>query len=159
MADRIAVMDAGRLQQVGSPQAVYDRPANLFVAQFLGAPPMNTIAATVVRTPSGPTAQLGGQPIDLSPLVADHPADGAEVIIGVRPEHLTVEADGPIAATVRAIESLGHERLVVCVVGAHLVTIRQAAGADPLSPGSTINLRADPAHLHVFDPVTTERLG
>ena len=144
MADRIAVIDHGRLQQVGSPQAVYDRPRNLFVARFLGAPPMNTVPARVVDAPSGPTALLGGQQIALAPLLTDVPAGGADIVIGVRPEHLTLEPSGPITATVRAVESLGHERLVVCAMGEQQVTVRQAGGAEPLPLGASVTLRADP---------------
>lgn len=161
MADRIAVMDNGRLQQVGPPQAVYDRPANLFVARFLGSPPMNTLPATIVPGPAGPTVLLGDQTIELPPLGVEAPPEGSAVIVGVRPEHLAVVPGGSITARVKAIESLGHERLVVCTLDEHEITIRQAIGGLAPSPGvgAVIALHADPAQLHLFDPITTERLG
>src|SRR4051794_8294636 len=94
MGHRIAVMRDGLLQQVGPPQEVYDRPANLFVAGFIGTPPMNIIPARFVTGTSGGTL------------------DG--VVVGVRPEHLSFGTDGQLLATVTLVESLGHERNVGC---------------------------------------------
>jgi multiple sugar transport system ATP-binding protein len=159
MADRIAVLSDGRLQQVGPPQAVYDRPHNLFVARFIGSPPMNTVPGTVVRTDGGTSVRLGGQSIEVEGLAAEPLTDGTEVIIGVRPEDLAVDAAGEVRAEVRAVEWLGHERLVVCDLAGHQVTIRQAAGDDPVSTGDVLPLTADPAKVHLFDPDTTERLN
>ncbi len=159
MADRIAVLNEGRLQQVGPPQAVYERPHNLFVARFIGSPPMNTVPGTVVRTDTGVAVQLGGQRIDLDPVAHEPLADGTEVVIGVRPEHLAVDPDGQVKAQVRAVEWLGHERLVVCDLAEHHITVRQSSGAEPVAPGDVLALTADPAHVHLFDPNTTERLN
>ncbi|MEQ1833916.1 MAG: ABC transporter ATP-binding protein, partial [Candidatus Eisenbacteria bacterium] len=86
MGSRVAVLNAGRLEQVGTPQEVYDRPASSFVAQFIGTPPMNLL---------GP-GHLGG--------------DGVQV--GIRPEHLLVTPGGPLQGTVRQVEHLGHEVLL-----------------------------------------------
>jgi multiple sugar transport system ATP-binding protein len=159
MADRIAVMTEGRLQQVGPPQAVYDRPHNLFVARFIGSPPMNTVPGTVARTEAGTAVRLGGQTIDIEPVTAEPLAEGTSVIIGVRPEHLVVDPDGQVTTEVRAIEWLGHERLVICDLAGHQITIRQSSGAEPVSPGEVLTLAADAAHVHLFDPDTTERLN
>jgi ABC-type sugar transport system ATPase subunit len=159
MADRIAVMDDGRLQQVGPPQAVYDRPHNLFVARFIGSPPMNTVPGTVVRHEGRVAVALGGQRIDVSSVTAEPLAEGTSVVIGVRPEHLVVDADGEVKAEVRAVEWLGHERLVVCDLGGHQITVRQASGDAPVTPGDVLPLTADAAHVHLFDPDTTERLN
>ena len=155
MASRIAVIAEGRLQQVDTPQAVYDRPANLFVAGFIGSPPMNSIAG-----------ELGGSPADAhvaTPAgiigVADTGTAAAPgVVAGVRPEHLTV-SDVGLAATVLNVELLGHERHVVCTVGASTWTVRQPADADPIAAGATLRLRADPRHVHLFDPATTARIN
>ena len=136
MADRIAVMSEGRLLQVGPPQAVYDRPHNLFVARFIGSPPMNTVPGTVVRdAAAAPRCSLGGQTIDIEPVTAEPLAEGTSVIIGVRPEHLVVDPDGQVTAEVRAVEWLGHERLVVCDLAGHQITIRQSSGAEAVAPG------------------------
>jgi multiple sugar transport system ATP-binding protein len=159
MADRIAVMSDGRLQQIGPPQAVYDRPHNLFVARFIGSPPMNTVPGTIVRTPAGTGVRLGGQTIDIEPVTAEPMTEGTAVIIGVRPEHLVVDPDGQAKAEVRAVEWLGHERLVICDLAGHQVTVRQSSGAEPVSPGDVLPLTAEAGQVHLFDPDTTERLN
>jgi multiple sugar transport system ATP-binding protein len=159
MADRIAVMSEGRLQQVGPPQAVYDRPHNLFVARFIGSPPMNTVPGTVVLTSVGTAVQLGGQTIDIDAVTAEPLAEGTSVIIGVRPEHLVVDPEGQVDADVRAVEWLGHERLVVCDLAGHQITVRQSSGDEPVAAGDRLRLSAEAGQVHLFDPDTTERLN
>jgi multiple sugar transport system ATP-binding protein len=159
MADRIAIISEGRLQQVGPPQAVYERPHNLFVARFIGAPPMNTVPGQVVVDADGTYVDLGGQRIAVAPLSAEPLAHGSDVVIGVRPEHLVVDPAGPVKASVRAVEWLGHERLVTCDIAGHPVVVRQSSGDAPVQPGEALPLTADPAQVHLFDPSTTERLN
>ena len=135
MADRVAVLAEGRLQQLGPPQQVYDEPANRFVAGFLGSPPMNLVAGGGV---------LGGQP---------------GTTLGVRPEDLHLAEDGPIRATVAVVEALGSE--TVLAVDAHDGT-RLSVRTGPRTPvraGDAIGLRADPARTHVFDDATGQRVG
>src|SRR5439155_4035948 len=109
MGSRVAVLDRGALQQIGVPQEVYARPANVFVAQFIGSPPMNIL-------PPGAGAALG---------VAN-----VNVVVGVRPEHLVL-ADTGVPAHVRLVESLGHERHVLCALaGGEAVIVRIAAVTD-----------------------------
>jgi multiple sugar transport system ATP-binding protein len=158
MADRIAVLQDGRLQQVGPPQEVYDQPANLFVARFMGAPPMNTLAGRVVRGEHGAAVEVQGALLQVD-LDGDGPADREAVVAGVRPEDLLVDPDGPLQADVRAVEWLGHERLVVCAVGDQQVTVRQAAGAHAVAAGDGLRLSADPGRVHLFDPANEERLA
>src|ERR687898_1188746 len=110
MADRIAIMSAGRLQQLGTPQAVYEAPANLFVAQFIGTPPMNTLPGTVT-TEGGPAVDVGGGRVPL-PDLTGRLEEGRPVVVGVRPEALAVTDGGPLGLTVRAVEWLGHECLI-----------------------------------------------
>ena len=158
MADRIAVISDGRLQQVGPPQAVYERPANLFVASFIGSPPMNTIAGTL---------SLGGGPVvttavgQLAIASAGTAAEGASVVVGVRPEHLAIGTAEPtsLKATVENVELLGHERHVVCKVGDALMTVRQPNETTPVAVGDVVGLVADPAGTHLFDATTTERVN
>jgi ABC-type sugar transport system ATPase subunit len=159
MADRIAIINDGELQQVGPPQAVYDRPHNLFVARFIGSPPMNTVPGRVVVEADATHVDLGGQRIPVAPLAAEPLADGTEVVVGVRPEHLVVDPDGPVKATVRAVEWLGHERLVLCEIGGAEVTVRQASSDTPVTTGEQLPLSADPAEVHLFSPDTTGRLN
>src|SRR3954447_3483917 len=111
MGHRIAVLDHGVLQQVGAPQEVYAKPANLFVARFIGSPPMNTVTGHIDRVDGGLVAQLpgGGVPVPAE-LVKDFEAAGVEeVVIGVRPEDLRFAEQDGIAAMVSVVESLGHE--------------------------------------------------
>ena len=161
MATRIAVIDRGALQQVGPPQDVYDRPANTFVAQFIGSPPMNVVSGTIVAEGEALGLRVAGGTIPLSPSVAAiaRSTDLTQLLVGVRPEHLVVD-DGPVKATVRVVESLGHERHIICDLGADdFVIVRLAADETPPVAGATVGLTAHPDRLHLFDPVTTLRVN
>ena len=120
---------------------------------------MNTVPGTVVHDAGGTAVRLGGQTIGIEPVTAEPLTEGTSVIIGVRPEHLAVDPDGQVTAEVRAVEWLGHERHVVCDLAGHQITIRQSSGAAPVAPGEVLTLAADPEHVHLFDPDTTERLN
>ena len=136
MASRVAVMNEGALQQIGPPQEVYDRPANVFVAQFIGSPPMNVL-------PGPAAAGLG--------------ISSAEVYVGVRPEHLSIGSTG-IPAEVRVVESLGHERHVVsALAGGERVILRLPADHPAPTEGESVHLTALPAHVHIFDMATGAR--
>jgi len=162
MGHRIAVLDAGVLQQVGAPHDVYARPANLFVARFIGSPPMNTVTGRVNRVDETLVAEIPGGHIPLEPeLAAAVSASGVdEVVVGVRPEDLRFDAADGVPAMVSVVESLGHERHVVCRLDdQQLVIVRQDAHeAAPAEESSTF-LVADPATLHVFDPASGVRFS
>ncbi len=157
MADRIAIINGGRLQQVGPPQAVYERPANLFVAGFIGSPPMNTLSGTLTT---------GGVPIvatDAGTVEVADPGtapDGSTVVVGVRPEHLRL-GDGPAAlrGTVQNVELLGHERHVLVDVAGSLVVVRQPNDQTAVAIGDQVSVVAEPSGVHLFDPTSTERLN
>jgi multiple sugar transport system ATP-binding protein len=157
MAHRIAILSAGRLQQVGTPQEVYEVPANLFVAQFIGTPPMNTLDGTVTMSPDGPAIAVDASRFPVPTDLKSRLEEGQRVIVGARPEHLDVHDDGSVTHDVRAVEWLGHECLVFGTVGGAPVVVRQV-GMAPLAAGGTIRLAVDPANVHLFDPDTTERL-
>ena len=160
MASRIVVMNAGRIEQVGTPEEVYDRPASVFVATFLGAPPMNVLPATVTST--GGTVRVTGDGVT-GALWPGETVD-LEVMAGVRPEHLVPLApgvstgSGPVfRAQVEAVENLGSEEVAVCSVAGRPMAVR---GRRPLGlrVGETVGLTCAPEHLHLFDNATERRL-
>jgi multiple sugar transport system ATP-binding protein len=161
MGDRIAILEAGRLQQVGAPLEVYERPANAFVAGFIGTPPMNLLDARV----SEDGARLRGDGFDL-PVPAAHRgvAAGAAVVLGIRPEDLYLtpgQARGesaPLTLTVEIVETLGHDAIAHGRVSRELV----AASLDPhftAEPGETVELAVDLDAVHLFDAETRMRLN
>jgi multiple sugar transport system ATP-binding protein len=156
MATRIAVMAAGRLQQVGTPREVYETPANLFVAQFIGTPPMNTVPGRI----EGGALVVGESRF---PFVRGPGTDdGRQIVVGVRPEHVTIGGDGSVKGVIRHVEWLGHEALITCSVGGEessRFTLRQSAGAVPPEVDATVSLLVAPEHVHIFDAASTERLG
>jgi multiple sugar transport system ATP-binding protein len=160
MATHIAVLNEGRVEQVGTPEQVYDEPASAFVAGFLGAPAMNLVPAAVVSDAGDVRVRASG--VDV-PLRAGT-ALAREVLLGIRPEKL-VPADpgapGPmITATVAAIENLGSDEV------AQLRTPDGAAlalrGPRPIGlggPGTAVSLTVAPADVHLFDPASGRRLA
>jgi multiple sugar transport system ATP-binding protein len=161
MGDRIAILDHGVLQQVGAPQDVYARPGNLFVARFIGNPPMNAVTGDVTRADGGVVVRIPGSVVELPGALgaAVERRSLERVVLGVRPEDLTLAEGGPIKATVSVIESLGHERHVICrLEDGQLIIVRQAANVSPPAEESEISLAADAARLHVFDAESEERV-
>jgi ABC-type sugar transport system ATPase subunit len=162
MGHRIAVLDAGVLQQVGAPQEVYARPANLFVARFIGSPPMNTVTGSIDRINDTLVAQIPGGHVPLDPELATAVETSGlqEVVIGVRPEDLRFDTVDGVPALVSVVESLGHERHVICrLEDQQLVIVRQDAHEAAPAEGSSTFLVADPHALHVFDPGSGTRVG
>ncbi len=154
MATRVAVMSMGQLQQVGTPQEVYERPLNTFVAQFIGTPPMNCVPGEI--TADGSVA-VGGQVLPVPPGLTTRLEAGRPVIVGVRPEHVEVDPVGTVKAEVRAVEWLGHECLISAALGDHSITVRQA-GMAANEAGSLLSVTIAPEHVNLFDVETTERL-
>jgi multiple sugar transport system ATP-binding protein len=160
MATRIAILDRGRLQQVGPPDEVYARPANLFVASFIGSPPMNTVTADVVGELGAPRVRVPGAELEVrSPVTEALIASGVrEVVLGVRPEHLRF-ADSGIPAEVTVVESLGHEQHVVCrLTDGQMMIARVSSDSAAPKEGSKVMLGADDGTLHLFDPTTMARI-
>jgi sn-glycerol 3-phosphate transport system ATP-binding protein len=152
LAQRMIVMNAGRMEQIGTPDEVYHRPATTFVAGFIGSPPMNLITGHV----EGPRFSVDGQSFVL-PSAA--PRNG-ELILGLRPEHVEmVPSDGSWSLKVEALEMLGAERLVYGRLGGALFTVRLDATLAPPKIGETVSLAASPDHLHWFDAATRQRVA
>jgi ABC-type sugar transport system ATPase subunit len=156
MATRVAVMSMGQLQQVGTPQEVYDRPVNTFVAQFIGTPPMNCFPGRIAA--DGRSIEVEGGTLPLPTGLGAVPAAGSAITVGVRPEHLRVSPEGSLGVVVRAVEWLGHECLISASVGESTVVIREV-GMSANEAGNDLRLAVDPANVHLFDPNTTLRIG
>jgi multiple sugar transport system ATP-binding protein len=155
LADRIAVMEDGRIVQVGPPLEVYQRPATTFVASFLGSPPMNLLRARCERRNERVRFAGDGFAIDAAGWNGRLPrsvADGEDVIIGVRPEHLRLGDEGApwsFPGDVYTVEPLGPESLVTLSVGDTLATVR-VFGDDPPDAAGRVAVLIDGAKLHVF---------
>jgi sn-glycerol 3-phosphate transport system ATP-binding protein len=154
LAERMIVMNAGRMEQIGTPDEVYHRPATTFVAAFIGSPPMNLVQGVA----EGAGFRAGGQ---LLPLPQPAPATG-ELVLGVRPEHVELSFDLQASGwpvRVQALEMLGAERLVYGALGETLFTVRLDATAPYPKVGDIVNIAVSPDHMHWFDATTTARVG
>ena len=148
MADRIAVMDEGRIEQLGEPLELYDRPANLFVAQFIGSPAMNVFEGTFK---AGSVEALGSRWPCAAPA-----QEGQRVTYGIRPEHLGLASSG-IAATVEVVEPMGAETEVLLRVGDRTFTV-MVHGRASVGPGERVFLTPQAAHAHLFDSASGRRI-
>ncbi len=149
LAQRMIVMNAGRMEQIGTPEEVYHRPQTTFVAGFIGSPPMNLLEGQA----DGTRFTTGGATLMLP---APAPRSGA-LLLGVRPEHADPAAAGWSLA-VDVVEMLGAERLIYGRLGDAPFTVRLDATLPPPAPGSTLTVAVDAAHLHWFDPQTQQRV-
>jgi len=153
LAQRMIVMNAGRMEQFGTPEEVYARPATTFVAGFIGAPPMNLLKGTA----DGSRFTTEGQILQL-PRPA--PRNGP-LVMGLRPEHANFsEGDGPgWALKVEVVETLGAERLVYCRLGHDLFTVRIEGTLPAPKAGTSADLHALAEHLHWFDAESGHRVA
>jgi sn-glycerol 3-phosphate transport system ATP-binding protein len=162
LADRLIVMNAGVADQIGTPMDVYDRPASVFVAGFIGSPAMNFLAAKVGQDRK--SVDLAGTnangAISLPLARPTSAAVGTAVALGVRPEHLHPAADGPLQFEVELAEPLGADTLLHGHFGAarELVTVRQG-GHVLARPGEMRHFKAEPGYLHLFDSQTGKRFA
>lgn len=155
MGDRVAVMNEGVLQQVASPRELYDRPANLFVAGFMGSPAMNLVELPL--RDSG--VAFGTMPLAV-PRAVTAQATGSQVVVGVRPENLVIASQG-LPITVDVVEELGSDAYVYGRVdGMATPIVARADWRNPPSKGDVVHLGvAEPAYVHHFDPDSGRRLG
>lgn len=180
MGDRIAVFNAGVIQQLGTPRELYDTPANLFVAGFIGSPSMNLFDAKLVRRDGAVALVLAGENTHATtwPLrgrMTEHLAkqatsDGRPVIVGIRPEGLRLAGDtsaNTMSGVVEVVEHLGNEQFVYLrLPGAIFSEAAETQGSVARLPadarvqaGQTLAVAVDADALHVFDPTTTNRLA
>jgi multiple sugar transport system ATP-binding protein len=160
LGDRVVIMRDGRVQQIGTPLQVYGKPANKFVAGFIGAPAMNFVDVSV-RGEGGATLVEGEGGLKLTVGGPDAPAlaayNGRRVILGVRPEHLVLGEGAPghgFDARVEVVEQLGSEILLETRVGATSVTAARVDAESRVARGDQVRLSAQPGRLHFFDPET-----
>ncbi len=171
MGDRIAVMNHGSVQQLDTPLALYNEPANLFVAGFLGSPAMNIVHGTlkqerdalVFQEVGEGTIQARFDPAERPALVA---FVGKPVVLGIRPEavHITERPKakeqvlGGFPALVDVVEAMGAETNLHLETGAHAIVCRSDASLVPAEAGRRMYFRIDLSKTHLFDPVTTLRI-
>ena len=152
MADRIVVLRSGIIEQVGTPLELYHYPANTFVAGFIGSPKMNLTPAKVKQADgAGVTVVLPGGGEVTVPAIPSNAAPGAPCTIGLRPENLSITADGPLGGSVAVVEHLGGETLVYVDVGEGLLVTVKAGGATAAGVGDRVRLAVDTAEAKVFD--------
>ena len=160
MADRMVVMNDGRIEQIGAPLEVYDRPSTLYVARFIGAPSINVFESSVEG--SGAQARLrtrGGQLIALPWFVdsGPHVEPGRTISAALRPEHLALAADGSLRGTVSVVEHLGHETYVYVDTADGRVGVL-AERSLRLPPGASVSLAPALEALHLFDAASGQRI-
>ena len=152
ISDLIVVMKDGVVHQIGQPQAVYDEPCNLFVAKFLGTPPINVFEGRV----QGGTLYIGEDAV----LKIDC-ADREKVTVGIRPEGFALAEDGPLCCTLQAVEVMGRDHSVISTHAAAVSTAIRSIIPSEESPdkgSGTVRFRLKPAKVHLFDAVTEERI-
>ncbi|MFI5012752.1 MAG: ABC transporter ATP-binding protein [Hyphomicrobiales bacterium] len=160
LADRIVILDKGSVQQIGTPEEVYERPASTFVASFMGAPPMNLLPASLAG--EGAVELPGGARLPLSREIAARldAAPGREIWFGVRPEHLVSAPDAAnadIAAEAGIVEPLGSDTMVQFDLGGFALIARMPP-KSVRATGDKLALAIDPRDVHVFDRVSGRRL-
>jgi len=151
LADRLVVMNAGSVDQIGPPLDLYERPATVFVAGFIGSPAMNLVAGQL--DPGG--VALG----DLILAQGGQTADpGRPVTIGLRPENLELAGDGPILIKTELLERLGADTIVHGRLADGTALTARTPGALALHLGETIRLAIAPEHIHLFDAESGRRI-
>jgi sn-glycerol 3-phosphate transport system ATP-binding protein len=150
MADRIVVLNGGRIEQCADPRTLYECPASVFVARFIGTPPMNILPLSVCD---------GGLTIagDSTVLVAGDFGGGVAHQLGIRPEDIAVSQSGGVLAHVEQVEYLGSDLLLDCRIGAQPLLVR-ASTQDVVHPGQSVRLIWPVARQHLFNAETGARI-
>ena len=156
LADRIVILDRGVIQQIGTPEQVFNEPRNLFVAGFIGSPGMNLLPA-MSDGQGGAKLVAGGAMIASNSL--SQCASGAAVVVGIRPQGLRISDDGRLAMNVTVAEYLGTETVLTGqLVGSEQSVTAVVSGNQSACVGTQISLAVDAAHVHVFDAATQMNL-
>ena len=159
MADRIVVMQDGRIEQIGAPLELYDNTANLFVAQFIGSPAMNVVKGTIKRANGTACVDMGDGvqwPLHQSP-----GAEGQQVAYGVRPGDLTLTdpaSPGAVTGEIVVVEPTGAETELLIQAGQAQLTL-VTHGRPSVNPGDRVGLAVTPGKVHVFDQGSGQRIA
>jgi multiple sugar transport system ATP-binding protein len=158
LATRIVVMQAGRIQQIGAPAEVYERPVNRFVAGFLGAPGMNFVDGTLALRAGVPAFDAPALTLDLGAYrFTEAPRDGSPVVVGIRPEHLTIAARGEWPGRVQLVEPMGNHQVVwIEHAGLNLAVVMHEL--QPLRAGDEVRFDLDRTRLSLFERDSGRRL-
>jgi multiple sugar transport system ATP-binding protein len=150
LADRVVVMSRGVVQQVGTPMEIYDRPANTFVAGFIGSPAMNLVSGTVQDgTFTGDNIRIGGLPANAR----------GDVTLGFRAEDATLAAEaGQIEAPIYSVELLGEATMISMRVGGELVSVKTTKDYRA-QIGDVVRVNIPATACHIFDRSTGQRLA
>ncbi len=154
MADKIVVMRDGRVEQIGAPLDLYDNPANIFVAGFIGSPSMNFVHGQIVN--EGGVRQFRSDNGLMLPLPDTSAPDGTKVTYGIRPEHITI-ADHGVPLRVVVVEPTGSETQVFAKHGTDFIDA-MVKDRFKAAPNSEVRFAIDPANVHLFDRETEQRL-
>ena len=141
MADQVVLLNAGQVEQIDTPRALYEAPRTTFAARFIGTPPMSLFEASALGAP--------GQALEAEA--------GAGLLLGLRPEAITPSESGMLKATITAAEFQGADTMLDCQIGNETITVR-AAGKSNFVPGSAVSLSFAPEELALFDKATGARL-
>ncbi len=152
LATRIVVMRAGKVQQVGAPADVYERPANLFVAGFLGAPAMNFVQGELDAA-----GRFGGDGVSLDVTAALGTAAAAKAVLGVRPEHIRIAPDAALAGVVSLVEPMGNHQVVWIQAGAQLLSCI-VHDTRSFTNGEAVRFDIDTSRISLFDSSSEQRL-
>jgi multiple sugar transport system ATP-binding protein len=155
MADKIVVMNGGKVEQIGTPLELYDHPANLFVAGFIGSPAMNFLSGKLVTDRAGRGVQIAQGCVLPAPVNGE--ADGRDVVIGVRPEHFDI-GESCVRAQVVVVEPTGADTQVYCRIAGQNVTAVSRA-RHTFQPGDTIDLKPTDGKSYLFDPACGARIA
>ena len=168
LGQRIAVLRGGALAQFDTPQGIYERPLNLFVAGFVGQPPMNLLAGRLRTAQDGLLFKETGGTVEvkLAGLPAGKDGVGTDVVLGIRPEAIRIVAAAETKTRgvvcqgiIDHVETTGADVFYSVQTGAHTVVIRSDAGGEQGGAGRRMQFDIDPEKVHLFDVATTERLA
>ncbi len=155
MADEIVVMNGGRIEQIGTPEEIYDRPANCFVADFIGSPSINLLRGVVESQDGRAVLRVDGSSLHLPEKTSASP--GQKVVYGMRPLDIEVGAQGDATGVVEFVESTGAEtHLHIRFDGQDIRAVAQ--GRLRVKPGDPLNFTINPAKVHLFDQATERRI-